>query len=98
MPIAHTQPVDLIAELRLRQWARANYVPAEIRRDSQWHPIVLDEMQRKDADLRAIKRAPVSAAAPVPHLDGAGAIRRIDNARESSPTPHFTSTPIPYYA
>ena len=98
MPIAHTQPVDLIAELRLRQWARANYVPAEIRRDSQWHPIVLDEMQRKDADLRVQRRAPVTGATPIPHQETGGTIRRVDNAREPSPAPHFTSMPIPYYA
>ena len=36
---------------RLRRWARENYVPAS-QRDMQWHPIVLDEMRRKDAEGR----------------------------------------------
>jgi hypothetical protein len=42
--------VDLISELRLRQWARRNYVPAERRRTS-WHPIVLGEMAFRDQEL-----------------------------------------------
>jgi hypothetical protein len=41
--------VDLIAELRLRRWARENYVAGEDR-DSEWHPIILDEMIRRDAE------------------------------------------------
>jgi len=41
--------VDFIEELRLRRWARENFVPAESR-DSAWHPIVLDEMFRKDRE------------------------------------------------
>jgi len=41
--------VDFIEEIRLRRWARENYVPAEDR-DESWHPVVLEEMQAKDAD------------------------------------------------
>jgi hypothetical protein len=41
--------VDFIEELRLRRWARQNYVP-EAQRDRQWHPIILDEMRRKDGE------------------------------------------------
>ena len=44
-------PVDFIEELRLRRWARENYVPAS-QRDARWHPVVLDEMRRKDAEGR----------------------------------------------
>ncbi len=43
-------PVSLIQELRLRLWARRNYVPAELRRDDEWHPLVLDEMRCRDAE------------------------------------------------
>lgn len=43
------QSVDFIEELRLRRWARENYVPSA-ERDATWHPIVLDEMSRKDAE------------------------------------------------
>ena len=39
--------LDFIEELRLRRWARENFVPVEQRLPS-WHPIVLDEMVRKD--------------------------------------------------
>jgi hypothetical protein len=41
--------VDLIEELRLRRWARENYVAAG-ERDATWHPVVHDEMDRKDRD------------------------------------------------
>lgn len=44
-------PLDFVAELRLRQWGRRNYVPASMRIDSDWHPVVLNEMQRKDSEL-----------------------------------------------
>ena len=41
--------VDLIEELRLRRWAREHYVPRD-RRQPSWHPVVLDEMSRKDSE------------------------------------------------
>ena len=41
--------VDPIEEMRLRTWARRNYSPTEDR-DENWHPIVLDEMTRKDRE------------------------------------------------
>ncbi len=44
--------VDFIEELRLRRWAREHYVPNGEREES-WHPVVLDEMARKDRDLTA---------------------------------------------
>jgi hypothetical protein len=42
--------VDFIEELRLRRWARENYVAVEFR-DDAWHPVVLDEMTRKDDEV-----------------------------------------------
>lgn len=42
--------IDLIEELRLRRWARENYVPAG-ERDVRWHPIILEEMRRKDGEV-----------------------------------------------
>ena len=42
--------VDLIEELRLRRWARENYVPSE-QRIRNWHPVILDEMLRKDEEI-----------------------------------------------
>ena len=42
--------IDFIEELRLRRWARENYVP-DGQRQRSWHPVVLDEMTRKDREL-----------------------------------------------
>jgi hypothetical protein len=41
--------LDFIEELRLRRWARQHYVPPE-QRDCSWHPVVLDEMDKKDLE------------------------------------------------
>ena len=41
--------VDPIEEIRLRTWARQNYAPEDERQDD-WHPVVLDEMCRKDRE------------------------------------------------
>ena len=42
--------VDFIDELRLRRWARENYVAAP-ERNRAWHPIILEEMRRKDGEV-----------------------------------------------
>jgi hypothetical protein len=41
--------LDFIEELRLRRWARENYVPPS-RRQGTWHPIVHEEMEKKDLE------------------------------------------------
>jgi hypothetical protein len=41
--------LDPIEEMRLRTWARRHYAPTQDR-DATWHPIVLDEMRRKDGE------------------------------------------------
>lgn len=41
--------VDLIEEVRLRTWARLNYHSPE-ERNRKWHPIILDEMARRDLE------------------------------------------------
>jgi hypothetical protein len=41
--------VDFIEELRLRRWARENYVPPD-QREQSWHPIVHEEMEKKDLE------------------------------------------------
>lgn len=41
--------VDPIEEMRLRVWARRHYTPSD-ERDANWHPVVLDEMHRKDRE------------------------------------------------
>ena len=42
--------VDFIDELRMRRWARENYVPAG-ERERAWHPIIQEEMRRKDGEV-----------------------------------------------
>jgi hypothetical protein len=41
--------LDLIEELRLRRWAREHYVPTG-QRQRGWHPVVHDEMKKKDGE------------------------------------------------
>jgi hypothetical protein len=41
--------LDLIEELRLRRWAREHYVPHS-QRQGTWHPVVHDEMGKKDRE------------------------------------------------
>ena len=48
--------VDFIEELRLRRWARENYVPHG-QRELSWHPVILDEMGRKDVELAEVEAA-----------------------------------------
>lgn len=43
--------LDLVEELRLRRWARVNFVPREARQ-ADWHAVVHDEMSRRDSELR----------------------------------------------
>jgi hypothetical protein len=45
--------VDFIEEIRLRRWARENYVPAD-ERDDAWHPVILEEMHAKEIEQGAI--------------------------------------------
>lgn len=39
--------MDMIEELRMRRWARENYVPKD-KRPHTWHPVVHEEMEKKD--------------------------------------------------
>ncbi len=41
--------VDFVEEIRLRTWARQNYVPQN-ERSRGLHPVILDEMRRKDRE------------------------------------------------
>mgnify|MGYP001160601905 CR=1 FL=1 len=42
--------IDLIDELRMRRWARENYVAGDARHPD-WHAVIVDEMLRRDAEL-----------------------------------------------
>jgi hypothetical protein len=48
------EDLDIVAELKLRQWARRNYVIPELRQDDDWHQIVIDEMRLRDQELARI--------------------------------------------
>ena len=52
--------VDFIEELRLRRWARENYTPPG-RRESSWHFVILDEMNRKDVETASAEGASICA-------------------------------------
>ncbi len=41
--------IDPVKELRLRRWAREHYV-SQSERQPNWHPIVLEEMARRDRE------------------------------------------------
>jgi len=41
--------LDFIEELRLRRWARENYVPHGERKQT-WHPVIQEEMEKKDLE------------------------------------------------
>jgi hypothetical protein len=49
-----TSDLDFIEEIRLRRWARENYV-APKSRDESWHPVVLEEMRARDKERGAPK-------------------------------------------
>jgi hypothetical protein len=46
--------VDFIEELRLRRWAREHFVPRN-EREMSWHPVILDEMDRKDREMTEVE-------------------------------------------
>jgi hypothetical protein len=52
--------VDFIEELRLRRWAREHYVPRGQRQKS-WHPIVHEEMEKKDREKGPSEPTPAYA-------------------------------------
>lgn len=57
--------LDFIEELRLRRWAREHYVPRGQRQRS-WHPVVHEEMAKKDTEqVRTEPEPRYRDAAPV---------------------------------
>ncbi|MEZ6048796.1 MAG: hypothetical protein R3C11_25095 [Planctomycetaceae bacterium] len=92
-----TEKTDIVKELRLRSWARQNYV-APAARSKDWHPIVLDEMSRRDAEIMAMQAeheawqlARTGPAAVVPLIPGS--ILALHPAHKEIPTPKFLSQP-----
>ena len=54
------EEVDFIEELRLRRWAREHYVTNE-QRQQTWHPVVLEEMAKKDNERSSVESLYTSA-------------------------------------
>ncbi len=81
--------MELLRELRLRSWARENYVAPSLR-DASWDAVVLDEMRLRDAEIA--KEELVAAAtqfvplAPVTYF--------LEGPHPGPPTPHFLSKPV----
>lgn len=86
-----TGKIDFVAELRLRQWARRNYVPPAQRCDSDWHAVVLDEMRLIDQDHSATPLttgivASTKRATPESRQDDG---RRTDEPHAGIPSPRL---------
>ncbi|MCA9039721.1 MAG: hypothetical protein KDA65_05165 [Planctomycetaceae bacterium] len=92
-----TEKTDIVKELRLRSWARQNYV-ALADRSKDWHPIVLNEMQRRDAEILAteaehaewqqMKAAPTHVVPLIP-----SSLLALHAAHQQIPAPKFLSQP-----
>ena len=63
--------LDIVEELRLRRWARENYAPVD-ERSADLHPVILEEMERRDAEVARLVSPPIVAPRFYPN-------RRLDN-------------------
>jgi hypothetical protein len=52
--------LDFIEELRMRRWARENYVPPSERKHT-WHPVIHEEMEKKEHEAKAPSTTPAYA-------------------------------------
>jgi hypothetical protein len=59
--------LDLVKELRLRNWARSNYAPPG-QRSAAWHPVVLEEMRQRDLEIADETREPARNYVPLPPM------------------------------
>ena len=80
--------MDLLKELRLRRWARENYV-APSARDASWDAVVLDEMRLRDEEVA--KADLVAAATRIVPLMPITLF--LDGPHPGPPTPHFLTKP-----
>ena len=78
-------PMNILDELRLRRWARENYVPAA-ERPADWDPIVLDEMLARDGELAANAASPVAGLVPLEPIT-----YFVDAPHLGPASPHFLS-------
>ncbi len=52
--------LDIVEELRLRRWARENYAAVD-ERSVDWHPVIHEEMDRRDAEVARMVAPPIIA-------------------------------------
>ncbi|MAT14373.1 MAG: hypothetical protein CMJ46_03790 [Planctomyces sp.] len=93
-----TEKTDIVKELRLRSWARQNYVVLADR-SKDWHPIVLDEMNRRDNEILAVQtekeawmQAKAGGGNVVPLVPGS--ILALHAPHKQVPAPKFLSQPV----
>ena len=63
----HPVKIDLVDELRLRRWARMNFVPAT-ERSANWHPVILDEMRVQDGEAKMPSPSGPKWLTQLPHI------------------------------
>ncbi len=80
---------SIIAEFRLRRWARMNYVSSD-QRSETWNPIVLDEMKLKDQEMLESEDNSMNARVSSMYVPLAPSeTNRIDEAHIEASTPHI---------
>ncbi|MBW3540223.1 MAG: hypothetical protein KY476_08130 [Planctomycetes bacterium] len=84
--------VDPIQELRLRRWARRNYVASD-QRGANWHPIVLDEMRSRDSELCEYAEETLGRIPPRFVPLEPGRTHAVHPPHEELPEPHILAYP-----
>lgn len=80
---------SLLAEFRLRRWARMHYVSSDQRKET-WNPIVLDEMRIKDQEMREAEENSMKARVSSMYVPLApGITTRIDEPHQEAAAPHI---------
>jgi hypothetical protein len=91
LPLERLMPssvgLDIVEEFRLRRWARENYAPLE-ERSVDLHPVILEEMDRRDAEVARLVSPPIVAPRFYPN-------RRLDNVYGPHEIrPHYDMDPV----
>jgi hypothetical protein len=84
---------DFIEELRLRRWARENYVAAE-GRNPAWATVILHEMDRRDRELAHGDDDALTGLVPLAPASHEQPGWHITPARTLFAAPHATSTEL----
>jgi len=77
--------LDAVSELRLRRWARQHHVVAD-QRDEGWHPVVLDEMLRRDREHEQQLRGFTRMGAMVPLAPQQSDLNSTDESNQVQPS------------